>query len=305
MAVGNLEAERDVLRDRLEGMDDSLARVRAELTDELDRRMRTAQRPFSGLADELHRGLDELIDSGNLSAEHANEVDVRHVQVFNEWMTAPTGPGTLWEREREALDASARLILRSELGEDTGSELVAPEPLNPETLPIQTDASRPWGTYGMVQTAANTLGVASPIAGGAVWLTTSLSLATIAIPVGAAVLAAIGIARITDVLKERESKIQQARQERRAMIDEQAKRARIGFEEMTRGEGRRLIDAVEEHHQRHRARLRSTLDAMVQRINAEDTARSRTIVERLTPVDEAGQAVATGIQDLLDRNRTD
>ncbi len=305
MTVGNLETERDALHNRLEGMDDSLARIRAELTDELHRRIRTAQRPFSGLADELHGGLDELIDSGNLSAEHANEVDVRHVQVFNEWMTAPEGPGTLWEREREAFDASARLILRSELGEDSGSQLVTPEPFNPEALSAQTDGTRPWTAYGMVQTAANTLGVASPIAGGAVWLTTSLSLATIAVPVGAAILAAIGIARITDVLKERESKVQQARQERKSMIDEQAKQARIGFEEMVRSEGRHLIDAAEELHQRQRARLRATLDELVHRINAEDTTRSRAIVERLTPVDEAGQAISTGLQDLLDRSRAD
>ncbi|WP_307524786.1 dynamin family protein [Streptomyces umbrinus] len=305
VTVDDLETQRDHLRDRLDGMDDSVVRMRAELNDELDRRIRIAQRPFGGLADELHRGLDEFIDSGNLSAEHAHDIDVRYVQLFNEWMTGPEGPGTLWEGEREALDQLARQILRSELeDEDAGSELVAPESLDPETIPAQTELGRPWRAYSMVQTAANTLGVASPLAGGAVWLTTSLSLATIALPVGAAVIAAIGIARITDVLKERESKIQQARQERKAMIDEQAKQARNGFEEMVRGQGRLLIDAAEEHHQRHRARLRSTLDEVVHRINADDTARSRAIVERLTPVDEAGHAVATRIQDLLDRNRS-
>ncbi|WP_369169091.1 dynamin family protein [Streptomyces sp. R28] len=305
MTVDKLEVERDLLRAQLEGMDASLARMRAELNDELDRRIRKAQRPFGGLSDELHRGLDALIDAGNLSAEHVNEVGVRHVQIFNEWMTAPQGPGTLWEHERAALDESARLFLGSEFGEETGSQLVGPEPLDLDAISLQSDGDNPWRAYGMFQAAANTLGVASPLAGGAVWLTTSLSLATIAVPVGAAILAAIGIARITDVLKERESKIQQARQERKEMIDEQTKEARAGFEEMVRNDGRRVIDAAEEYHHRHRSRLRATLEEIVQRINADDTARSREIVARLTPVEERGQAIATDIQDLLDRNRTD
>nr|WSY55208.1 dynamin family protein [Streptomyces sp. NBC_00886] len=305
MTVDKLEAQRDDLRDRLEDMDNSLARMRAELSDDLDRRIRTTQRPFSGLADELHRGLDELVDGGNLSAEHVNEIDVRYVQLFNEWMTAADGPGTLWEHEREELDAGARLILRSELGMDTESQLVVPEPLDLDVTPVQTDAGRPFRAYDMVQSAANAIGVASPLAGGAVWLTTSLSLATIAMPMGAAIVAAIGIARITGFLKDRESKIQRARQERKAMLDEQAKQARIGFEVMVRSQGRHLIDAAEEHHNRHRSRLRSTLDELVHRINAEDTARSRTIVDRLEPVDEEGRGIVTEIQEFLDLNRTD
>ncbi|WP_275946905.1 dynamin family protein [Streptomyces sp. T21Q-yed] len=305
VTVDNMEAERNRLREQLEGMDDSLVRMRAELNDELDRRIRKAQRPFGNLADELHRGLDDLIDAGNLSAEHVNDVDVRHVQVFNEWMTAPEGPGTLWEQERAALDDSARLFLRSEFGEDTQSQLVGPEPLDLDAIPLQSDGDTPWRAYGMVQAWANTLGVASPLAGGAVWLTTSLSLATIAVPVGAAILTAIGIARITDALRERESKIQQARKERKEMIDEQAKEARTGFEEMVRNDGRRVIDAAEEYHHRHRSRLRATLEEIVQRINADDTARSREIVARLTPVEERGRAIGTDIQNLLDRNRTD
>lgn len=118
-------------------------------------------------------------------------------------------------------------------------------------------------------------------------------------------MAAIGIARITGFLKDRESKIQRARQERKAMLDEQAKQARIGFEVMVRSQGRHLIDAAEEHHNRHRSRLRSTLDELVHRINAEDTARSRTIVDRLEPVDEEGRGIVTEIQEFLDLNRTD
>ncbi|CCK30319.1 hypothetical protein BN159_5940 [Streptomyces davaonensis JCM 4913] len=304
VAVDQLEGQRDSLREELEGMDESLRRMLTELDDELERRIREAQRPFGGLDRELHRGLDDLIDAGNLSDEHVNEIGIRHVDLFNAWMTDTDGPGTRWERERAALDDSARQFLRSEFGEDTGSRLVSPEPLDLDSIQAANDGDSPWRAYGVVQDAANVISVASPIAGGAVWLATSLSVATIAVPVGAAVIAAIGIARITDFLRERESKVQQARQERKDMIDEQAKEARAGFEEMVRGDGRRVIDAAAEYHHRHRTRLRATLEEIVQRMNTEDTAGSREIVARLTPVEERGRAISTDIQELLDRNRT-
>jgi hypothetical protein len=305
VAVGDLDAQRERLSDRLEGAEHSLERIRTELGRELQRRIRTAQRPFGDLAGELHRELDALIDAGNLSAEHANEVDVRQVQLFSEWMSAPEGPATLWEGELQAFDASARELLRADLGLDTGSQLVSPEPLDTSYFPMQTDGRRPLTVYGLVQAVANTVGVAGPIAGGAVWLTTSLSLATIAVPAGAAVVTAIAIAKVTDLLKDRESKVQKARQERKDMIDEQVKQAHAAFENVTRNQGRLLIDAVENHHLQHQVRLRSTLTQIMERINAEDTAHSRTVIDRLAPVDQTGRDLVTALQDLRDALATD
>ncbi|MET9967459.1 GTPase domain-containing protein [Streptomyces sp. NPDC006356] len=300
VAVGQLEGERDALRQRLEGMQDSRERMRADLERELDRRIRAAQQPFGDLAAVLHRELDGKIDAGNLSAEHVHEIDVRQVQVFTEWMTAPGGPATLLERELGALDISARNRLEAELGKETGSQLVSFEPLDTSYFLAQSDERRPLTLYGLVQAAANTVGVASPIAGLAVWLTTSLSLATIAIPIGAAVAAAIGLAKATEAMKERESQIQRARQERKDQIDEAAKQARTGFEEMARERGRRLIDAAEENHREHENRLQASLIRILGRMSADDTARSRAIVGRLEPVERAGRAVIDDLQDLVD-----
>ncbi|MEV7085400.1 hypothetical protein AB0O07_05750 [Streptomyces sp. NPDC093085] len=118
--------------------------------------------------------------------------------------------------------------------------------------------------------------------------------------VGAAVVAAIAVAKVTDIVKDRESRVRKARQERKAMIDEQAQRARAAFEEVTRGQGQLLIDAVESHHTHHRLRLKSTLNQIMERINAEDTARSREIIARVSPVDQEGRALITALQDLCD-----
>ncbi|MEV7546024.1 dynamin family protein [Streptomyces sp. NPDC089915] len=300
LAVEDLEAQMGSLRNRIAGAENSLEHIRTELGRELQRRIRSARGPFGGLADLLHQQLDPLIERGNLSAEHANEVDVLQVQLFSRWMTSPDGPATLWERELRAFDTSARQLLRADLGVDTGSQLVAPEPLDTSYFPMQTDGRQPLTAYGVVQAAANTLGVASPLAAGAVWLTTSLSLATIAVPAGAAVLAAIAIAKVTDLLKDRETQVQRARQERKDMIDEHVKQARNAFERVTQSQGRLLIDAVEQHHAGHQARLKSTLAQIMERINAEDTVRSRAVIDRLTPVNQAGQALVTELQDLRD-----
>jgi len=300
LAVGDLEAQRDSLQGRLAGGEQSLERIRTELDRELQRRIRAARAPFSGLADVLHSALDPVIDWGSLSAEHVNEIDVRQAEVFSDWMNESQGPATLWETELRELDSSARTLLRADLGEDTGSQLVAPEPLDTSYFPDQSDGRQQLTVYSLVQMAANAVGVAGPVAGGAVWLTTSLSLATIAVPVGTAVVAAIAVAKITDVLKGRESEIRKARQERKGMIDEYVKQCRSAFEEVTRSQGRMLLDAVENHHRHYQGRLRSTLTQIMERINAEDTAQSRAVMERLAPRDDEGQTLVTALQDLRD-----
>ncbi|MEV6552298.1 dynamin family protein [Streptomyces sp. NPDC051597] len=305
LAVEDLEVQQQSLRRRIGGAERALDHIRTDLGRELQRRIRTARGPFARLSEELHQQLDPLIDRGNLSAEHANEVDVLQVQLFSQWMTSPTGPATLWASELETLDASARQLIRADLGVDTGAQLVSPEPLDTSYFPMHTDGRQPLTAYGLVQAAANTLGVASPIAAGAVWLTTSLSLATIAVPAGAAVLTAIAIAKVTDVLKDRESKIQKARQERKDMIDEQVKQARSAFDSVAQSQGRLLIDAVEHHHLQHQARLKSTLAQIMERINAEDTVRSRAVIDRLSPINQTGLALVTGLQDLRDALRND
>ncbi|MFE3598063.1 hypothetical protein [Streptomyces sp. NPDC059142] len=304
VAVGDLMAQRDGLRERVDGAEHSLERIRAELDREMQRRIRAAQKPFGDLAHELHRELDPLIDDGNLSAEHVNEIDVRQVQVFSRWMTAPGGPATLWESELRTLDGNARRLLRADLGVETDAHLVTADPLDTSFFPMRSDGRRPLTVYGLVQTVANTVSVAGPIAGGAVWLTTSLSLATIAVPAGAAVVTAIAIAKVTDLLKDRESKVHKARQERKEMIDEQVKQARATFEDVARSQGLLLVDAVENHHLRHQARLRSTLTQIMERMDADDTAHSRAVIDRLAPVDEEGRRLVTALQDLSDGFRT-
>ncbi|WP_165485489.1 dynamin family protein [Protofrankia symbiont of Coriaria ruscifolia] len=302
VSVDELASQQAAVAERLERAASSAEGMRAELADELERAIRVGQRPFADLPQELHCGLDQLIDEGKLDAEHVHEIDVRQVQIYTQWMVGPDGPATVWQRQLEQLDAKGRTLLRLALGDDaTGSQLVSPEPLDSRLPPPPADARGVMSVYSLVQIAAGTVGVAGPFVGGAAALMTSLSLASIALPVGAAVAAAIGIAKITEVLKERESVIKKARSERKRMIDEQAKQAREDFVDAARSQGQMLIDAVEEHLEQHRARLHATLAQIMDRIDAEDTVASRELVARLAPVEQTGREIVAELRDLADR----
>lgn len=89
------------------------------------------------------------------------------------------------------------------------------------------------------------------------------------------------------------------------MIDEQVKQVRSAFENVAQSQGRLLIDAVDHQHLQHQTRLKSTLAQIMERINAEDTVRSRAIIDRLTPVNQTGQVLVTALQDLRDALRND
>jgi hypothetical protein len=299
VSVGELADQQTSVGERLTRAASLTRSIDTQLHEELDRRVRNVERLFKDLADMLHGGLDELIDAGPLSAEHAHQIDVRQAQLFAEWMTAPNGPATAWERELKEFDAISRTRLRLELGEDTaGARLVSPGSLDTSRFLVQTNGNHSIGIYGLIQTAAATVGVAGPIAGGAVWLMTSLSLTFIAVPVGAAVLAAISIAKLTDVIKDRETQIRKARNERKRMLDGLADQARASFTEVAHGQGQLLIDAVGAHLAQYQDRLGSTLVQILERIESKDIARSREIIARLTPVDQAGRQIITALQGL-------
>lgn len=290
VSVEQLTAQRTALRDRLNGTERSAARVQSELQEELDRRIRTTERLFDELPGVFHRELDAAIDDGDLGLEHAGEIKLRQTQLFTEWMNAAQGPATEWQKHLQELDSRARALLHLELrGEDTATHLVAPETVDPGDLLTPLDGRRPLGFFGMVQTAATAISVTGSLAGGATWLMSSLSLASIAFPVGTVVALGLTASLGAKALKERKSVIERARDERKAQLDQQAQDARTSFVGVAGEQGRLLSDAVAAHLAQHRARLRSSIRQIEERIEAPDVAASRELVARLEPVDRTGQ----------------
>jgi predicted GTPase len=304
LSIEDLEHEKATVNERLDRVAGAAERLRSQLLAELDRRVRTGQKPFGELAAVLHRGLDELIDSGNLKAEHVSEINVREVQLFAEWMAAPDGPDALWRRQLAELDATARQSLQIVIGDDTtDSQLVSPEPLDIGSFLVLADGRRPTGVYGLVKAAAATMGVASPIVGGVAMAAAGVSLAVVAFPVAAGVGAAIAVAKVVDAVKERESAIQRDRGARKLLIDSQVDKAKSDFAAAATDQGLVLIDAVQAHLDHHRSRLQSTLSQIMVRIQEPDSVTSRELVSRLGPIDRSARDIIAELQNLSDHIR--
>ncbi|MFJ6379465.1 hypothetical protein ACIQI7_05565 [Kitasatospora sp. NPDC092039] len=306
LSVSDLADQLAEVRARIRRTEDSADRVSAQLRKSLDRRVRESEQPFGKLADYLHRGLDTLIDSGNLDAEHSNQIEVRQNHVFNQWMTAPSGPAVLWQHALEALSQEGHALLSASLGdEESEFRLVAPEPFDTAGMLGSRPERSPSDLYRMVQTAGATVGLIGPVAGGTAWLMTSLSLATLALPVAAAV--AVGAAAVAGAkaLKERESVVQRARGERKQAIAGQVLTAQNDFRKVAEQQGLLLIDAVENHIQQYRNRLHATLHQIEARINAPDIVRSRELVDRLTPLNDQGRELISSLMDISDQARSE
>ncbi|MFE5513031.1 hypothetical protein ACFQ9J_21065 [Streptomyces sp. NPDC056529] len=290
MSVEQLTGRRDGLRQRLKDTERSAERIQRELQEDLDRHVRSTERLFEGLAEVFHRELDAVIDSGDLGLEHTATIRLRQTHVFTEWMNTAEGAATVWQEHLVELDSRARALVRQELRtEGVAGHLITPEPLDPGDLLTPLDDRRPLGFYGMVQAAAAAVSVAGSMAGGATWLMSSLSLASIAFPVGAVVALGLTASLGAKALRERRSVLEQAREQRKQQLDQQAQDARDDFTRVVGEQGRLLSDAVGTHLAEHRARLRSLLQQTEDRIGAPDMVSSRETVARLEPVDRAGR----------------
>lgn len=292
--VSELEEQRADVRRRLDRTEESATRARTRLGNNLDRRTRVAQDPFRELARVLHQGLDELIGSGSLNAEHANEINVHQSRVFTEWMNSENGPATLWQRQLEKFETDCRSLVRLELNEDGSAlRLVPVEPLDIDQFLKPADSRQAIDVYRLVQAAAAAVAVAGGLAGGAAWLMTTLSILTIVPPVTAAVATAATALFAAKMLSERQSIIDRARRERIAMLDQQAQNARDAFNEIVRDRGLMLIDAVESNISEHHTRLEAALAQINDRINDPNTVRSRDLVTYLTPFDQEAEQIIT------------
>lgn len=302
VSVADLESQRSGVSEQLDRVTQAKDKVLSDLRKELDRGLRTVHQTFSGLAAELHEGLDDLIDSGDLKAEHVSEINVRQVEICSQWITAGgPGPDLRWQQELTGLNDRAATQLRLVQGEEGAqSQLVAWEAFDSRAILLADDGRRPLGAYGVVKAAATTMGVASPIVGGVAMGLAGASLAVVAFPVAATVGAAIALAKITDMMSERESAIHKERVSRKQLIDVQADQVRDAFVAAAGEQGNVLIDAVEAHLAEYQHRLASTLAQIVERIGAPDAVVSREIVAKFSPVQEQGGEIITGLRDLAE-----
>ncbi|SFE74078.1 hypothetical protein SAMN05216251_10522 [Actinacidiphila alni] len=301
VSVADLDRQQHIVSERLDRVKRETDKVLSELRNESEGALRTVRRSFGGLAAALHAGLDDLIDSGDLKAEHVSEINVRQVEIFSEWIAAAGGPDQTWQRQLAGLNDRAATGLRLIRGTDTReSQLVAWEAFDGRAVLLSNDGRQPMSAYGVVKTAATTMGVVSPVVGGVAMGLAGLSLAAVAFPVAATVAAAIAMAKITDVVKERESALQKARTYRKQLIDGQADRIRDSLVAAAKEQADTLIDAVEAHLVRYRHRLERTLAQIADRVAAPDSVASRETVLRLGPVEERASEIIASLRAIAD-----
>ncbi|WP_078911396.1 dynamin family protein [Streptomyces sp. NRRL WC-3742] len=304
LSVNDLRTQQNDLRERLKRAAESATRIREQLGADLEREVRSASTPFRTLAKDLHEGLDTLIDSGGMDAEHRNRIDVQQLRLFTDWMTTAHGPATLWQQRLAELEDRARTSLRTELGaEGEGAQLVEPEALNLNEMLSSTSERQPHDVYGLVQAAAAAVGAAGPIVGGVAWVMTSLSLTTVALPVGIAVFGSAAAVAGAKALKGRRTIIERDRSERKEKIKQQAAAVEADFVTIARHQGRLLIDAVDAHIEQYSSRLQDALREVTRRVDSPDIVHSREVVERLDPVERSGSALINDLQDFEDRMR--
>lgn len=303
VSVADLESQKASMTDQLDRVTQATDKLVSDLTHDLARTLRGVQRSFARLEEELHAGLDRLIDEGDLKAEHVSEINVRQVEVCSQWISAADGPDLQWQRQLAELNDRADVGLRGIKGDTAESQLVAWEAFDSRAVLLSDEGRRPLGAYGVVKAAATTMGVVSPVVGGVAMGLAGASLAVVAFPVAATVAAAIAMAKVTDLVRERESNLQKARTQRKRLIGSQADEVRDAFVAAARTQGTELIDAVETYLAQHRLRLQRTLAGIVRRIEAPDSVASREIVARLGPVVASGHEVISGLGDLGDEAR--
>jgi hypothetical protein len=304
VSVADLENRRAGVSERLDRVARATEKVLSDLGHDLARALRVVQRSFGDLAAELHAGLDRLIDEGDLKAEHVSAINVRQVEIYSEWIAAAGGPDLLWQQQLADLNDRAAVGLHGVQGESsTESELVAWEAFDSRAVLLSDEGRRPLGTYDLVKAAATTISVASPVVGGVAMGLAGASLAVVAFPVTATVAAAIALAKVTDMVRERESTLQKARTQRKQLIDGQADQIRDAFTAAAREQGNTLLDAVAAYLAQHKLRLERTLAEIDRRIEAPDSVASREIVARLGPVVESGRDIVTRLAGLADDAR--
>ncbi|MFF7299072.1 hypothetical protein [Streptomyces sp. NPDC008265] len=292
VSVEHLKTEAGRLKRRLRTTEN----IRTELVDQLNRDIRDIRPQFAQLKGLFREELKEVIDSGNLGAEHLADIKVRQTRLFTEWMTAEQGPAGLWSARLEELDTQARTLLRSALGDQHDTRLVAETPIEPGELLTSLDERRRYNVYDVLQNSAAAVTVLSALGSvGSGALMASLSLSALT---GGVALAGLAALAVTQGLKARKSVLDHARAQRTDQLDQEAEKAGDDFAAAIEAQVQALADAVADAVTEHRQRLRDTLLQIEERIKQPDIAASLELVALLEPVERAGRAISDDLSDL-------
>jgi hypothetical protein len=298
--VDQLRLQHTELGSRLRNISIAVDATGSRLGAMLDPRIRNALQPFERLASHLHSELDERILSADIGKPKvANQIEVHRAQVVREWITAPTGPLTNWERELSAFRNDVWIALRTAIMAShpvDGLQVNAMIDIEQLTTP-RSQSARANG-QDMMQTAAALVGGVLPIA-TTVMATLGIVTGPLLLIPGALTAGAV-VTYAAIERRKRENSLDVMRREWIAGLDETANEARRLFLTAATSAGVELIGRALDILAERRDQLAQSIQVIENRLADPVQANRRELITRLEPLCQDGQELVLQLSHLLE-----
>ncbi len=304
LPVDQLISQRTELDDRLRDLTLALDTTESRLRIMLDRRIRTAGRAFSRLAHHLREGLEnEILEADLHKPRQANRIEIHRTQLIREWMTSPTGPLTIWEREREAFTNDVLLEVRATiLASRPLSDLASAHGIDIDELTAPRSQRPASDTQDVVQLAAAVLGTLAPVATGVATALGVLAGPLLLIPAAVTASAALTYATIS-FRKSKATSLDVLRREWIAELDSIAGEVERLFAAAAALAGGDIIARAIAILAERRDQLAHSLLVVQERIDQPETATRQNLITRLDPLCRDGEELLARLTELTQSAR--
>lgn len=299
LPYSELTGERDAVEGQLRKVDTVSAKTRIFLDDLLARAVRSAERPFPVFPGHLHEQLDSAIKAANLRDDkERNALTVRKTRVTSEWLTAPTGPATLWEAEFPPFEEAAVSYVRSELGTAGAESAIGkPPPLGIRQLTKMSPVRRRNSTGSGLEKTALFVTAATPVSAGIGWAL-GAALSAVVWPAAAVTAAAVVTFATLNSVRNRGSAMDAARQELINDIDNEAANIQHRFITAVKAQGQFVIDSTLNYLTDYRGELEQLLATIERRIAEPETAERVELIRQLEPLEETAIQIVASLDQL-------
>jgi ElaB/YqjD/DUF883 family membrane-anchored ribosome-binding protein len=298
--LAQLQSRRDALVSRLAGLDHVIDSVRDQLNKHLISHARVVKPTFSGLAENLHEVLDEVILSADLmSTKEANRVDVQKTLAIQDWIAKQGGPVSTWEREKAAFINRTRLAVGEELRKSYPSEYfdVIQQKIDINLLDVPDSPRHKSGTQDIVQRAAVVVGTVTPITAGVAAAIGIVTGPLLLVPAGIAVGAGLLYATLRHQ-RRRSSSMDLLRAEWISDLDKAAAEYTKLFETAIAATGGVIVDRAEAILRERSSELANEILHIERSIDEPENVDRKDLVNTLEPHVERGRALVVALDEL-------
>jgi hypothetical protein len=286
-------------RERRRRVDEALPRLRGDLEELLESRVRRASRPFAQLSGVLHAALDGAIRETDVrKPSRANQIHVIRTQVLHDWIEAANGPADIWDEQVLKFQQDVAGWARARLGAGDPVEAVGGLTFDMEELDLTFERFPRTASEDLVQRAALIVGVAAPVAAAATWIGGALAAAAAFPPAGAIAGAAALVYMTVKAGRMKLSSLEVTQQEWIAGIDAHALAVKTEFELALASRLLRMVDALLSSVERQRANLDESIEHIQKRLTDPENQTRRDVVDTLSPLDARGAAVGESLGEL-------